>query len=508
MRSIRKRFVFTFGANVLRSLLGFTTGMLLARWFGPEQYGIMAFLLGTFVAIRQLLDMGSSSVFFTFMSQRTRSKYFVWAFFCWLGAQFLIPLVVIGLLFPTQWIKTIWDGEPRGLVLLAFAATFMQNSLWPIIQQNGESGRQTFLVQGSGVVVAIAHLFTVVLLWQFDMLGLYAVFVAIALEYLLAAIIVHRHHRYAPASSADSASEPVFRKFLMSMWPLIPYSWIGFAYTFADRWLLQTYGGSIEQAYYAVGAQFAGITLIATSSMLSIFWKEVAEAHELRDHKRTRMLYRKVSRLLFLAGASMAGFLVPWAQDLLRLIFGAAYAGGAVALAIMFVYPVHQSMGQIGCTMLYATERISLQVIIGIGFMITSMAMTYWVLAPPEARVPGLGMASVGLAVKMVVTQIIQVNIVSYVVARVQGWSFDWAYQPVGMGGCLGLGWGAWYVVNSVNVTTGMHLHLILAMALAGVLYLVLLVGFVFAMPWLLGLTREELRNDARSIWRGMPAVA
>src|SRR5207302_5348904 len=123
--------------------------------------------------------------------------------------------------------------------------------------------------------------------------------------------------------------------------------WIGFAYEFADRWLLQGYGGSVQQAYYAVSAQFAAIALLATGSILSIFWKEIAEAHHRGDHVRTGMLYKKVSRLLFVIGAVIAGFLLPWAQDLLRLLLGAAYVGGPSTLAIMFLYPIHQSMGQI-----------------------------------------------------------------------------------------------------------------------------------------------------------------
>ena len=126
--SVRVRFAFTVGANLLRGLLSFATAMLLARWLGPELYGDMAFLLGTFLGVRHLFDMGSSSAFFTFLSQKPRSARFVRSFFFWLAIQFAVPFGVMAILFPSDWIVHIWHGNGRNLVLLAFAAAFMQNS--------------------------------------------------------------------------------------------------------------------------------------------------------------------------------------------------------------------------------------------------------------------------------------------------------------------------------------------------------------------------------------------
>jgi len=500
--SVRRRFAFTVGANLLRSGLSFATGMLLARSLGPVSYGTMAFLLGTFVAIRQLLDMGSSAAFYTFMSQRPRSKRFVSSFFAWLGVQFVVPLCVVGLLLPSQWIATLWRGEPRSLVLLAFAAAFMQNSVWLVVQQAGESQRRTVWVQGVGVAVVGLHLVAMLLLLWLGRLGLYAIFVAVALEYLLAAVVVHNR---LPAGSADASapteaqSEPVLRQYLRYCLPLIPYSWIGFAYEFADRWLLQKFGGSVQQAYYAVGAQFSAVALIATSSILNIFWKEIAEAHYRGDVARTGMLYTRISRVLFLVGAMIAGFLCPWAEDLLRLILGAAYAGGAGTLIIMFLYPIHQSLGQIGGTMLYATERVMLQVATGMVFMLVSIGVTYLVLAPRNAAVPGLGLASTGLALKMVGVQFIQANFTAWLIARMWKWRFDWTYQAVGLLGCLGLGW---FAHGAAIALAGSSWPLPAVMAVGGIAYVMLMAMFVYALPWLAGSTRAALVADAGTLAR------
>jgi len=493
--SVRERFAFTIGANLLRSLLSFITGMLLARWLGPDTYGNMAFLLGTFLAIRQLLDMGSSMAFFTFLSQRIRSRRFVWSFFGWTAFQFIVPLCVLWLLFPSAWIDIIWHGEQRSLVVMAFAAAFMQNSLWPVIQHATESQRRTLWVQSIGVVIWMAHLLAIIILWRLGVLGLYAIFAAIVLEYLLASIVAIKRLSYAEDLEADrssSSEEPMFRKYLSYCLPLIPYAWFGFAYEFADRWLLQYYGGSVEQAYYAVGAKFAAVSLIATSSILRIFWKEVAEANHRKDHARTAALFRKATRSLFLVGAIIAGFLIPWAKDLLSLILGAAYIGGATTLTIMFIYPVHQSLGQICNTMFYATERVWIQVITSSIFSIISIVVTFVLLS-------ALGLASEGLAFKMVAVQLVSVNVLAFIIARIWKWPFDWFYQPVSLIGCAVLGWIAHAVATAL---VGSVLSLIVTMGLAGIIYLVLIAAFVYAMPWLAGLARDELVSDAFSVLR------
>ena len=466
--------------------------------------------------------MGSSSAFFTFLSQKPRSKRFVRAFFAWLALQFLVPICIIGLLFPAQWVEVIWHGENLGLVLLAFMAIFMQGPVWSVIQNAGESQRRTEWVQGISMIVVTAHLVAVVLLWVFDWLGLYAIFTAIALEYLIAAIITHKKYSYSTEEGNNTASledesakekleeeekdvnedalGPMFKKYWAYCLPLIPYSWIGFAYIFADRWLLQNYSGSVEQAYYAVAAQLAAVALIVTTSILRIFWKEISEAHKKGEHDRAGRLYQKVSRLLFFICAVIAGLFIPWTEEIIREIIGEEYVGGATTLAIMFFFPAFQTMGQIGSTMLYASERVSIQSIVGSMFMISSMVVTYFALAPSDAALPGLGLGSEGLALKMIVMQVIQVNIYAYIISRIWNWSYDWLYQPVSLLVCIGGGW-------LISLAFGSSLPLFIALVLYGFFYMLLVAVFIYSMPWLIGMTRDETVSSVLTIFRKLQKI-
>lgn len=501
--SISARFGFSLFANLLKAIVSFGTGMLVARGLEPEQYGTMIFLLGTFAATRQLLDMGSSTAFFTFLSQRQRGQRFVLWYFAWLGVQFLVPFIFVGFLLPEDWLALIWKSEQRALVLLAFLAAYLQSVLWGAVLQMGESQRLTRSVQGVALAIAILHFILMAMAWWGNWLDIRWIFVVMSIEWIIAAALILKQLSFPEIPNETDTFRSVTSEFWRYCMPLIPYTWMGFAYDFTDRWLLQTYAGSVQQAYYAVAYQFGAIAAIATSSILNIFWKEIAEAYHQQNHERVALLYRQVSRGLFFVSAAVAGFLFPWSEDILRLVLGPAYLAGAAALTIMFLYPLHQSMGQIGNAMMYATGRVHAQVILGMCFMAASIVVSYFVLAPVTSPIPGLGLDATGLAGKMVVMQFLGVNTVAFYLARSMKINFDWTYQPLSGIGCLVAGWLAYSGTHWLFADCA---YILISMAVACLFYATLLVAVVGLAPGLAGLKRSDIdglvANGMRMIGR------
>jgi len=121
-RSILIRFG---AANILRGGLSFAAGILIARGLGATGYGDLSFLLGTFVAVGQLFDLGTSSAFYTFIARQKQSREFIVLYLGWVGFQFIATVVAVGLLLPGSLVERIWVGHGRGIVLLAFGASFL-----------------------------------------------------------------------------------------------------------------------------------------------------------------------------------------------------------------------------------------------------------------------------------------------------------------------------------------------------------------------------------------------
>ncbi|MBK9521662.1 MAG: hypothetical protein IPO13_08650 [Rhodocyclaceae bacterium] len=406
--------------------------------------------------------------------------------------QFLGTVTLVAIFLPDKWVVEIWRGEGRPLLLLAFVAAFMQGTVWPIASQMAEAQRETISVQRLNTLVVLVHLGVVLVLWCAGQLAIPLLFGAMALEWAVGGWLAARMYRGYTEESGSSPSGDTPGSVLLEFWrycgPYLPYTALGFAHDFADRWMLQNWGGASEQAYYAVAQQYAGIALLATTSVLRIFWKEIAEAHHRGDLNQMEHLYSKASRGLFFVGALTTGGLLPWASEIIRLSLGAAYSGGSVALMLMFLYPVHQSLGQISGSMLLATAKARIYVILGVVFMTLSLIVAYVMMAPVDAVIPGLNLAAEGLAWKMVTLQILSVNLQAWFIARTFGWKFDWTYQLVGLALAVSIGWLA-----KAFVTSFLEMSTLPSMLLAATIYLVLMLGTLSRFPWIAGMERNDL---------------
>ena len=500
LTSIKTRFLVSVGANVLRAIISFFTGLLIARGLTPAGYGDLAYLLGTFLAIKALMDMGSSSAFYTFISQQARGRAFYLMYYVWLLIQFVASVLLVVVFLPQSVIDKIWLGSSPEMILLALAASFMQQQVWTTVTQVGESSRQTVKVQLLGVLVIAAHAVVVVILYFGQWLSIAAVLLAIICEYVLAAIVSTRLLSGIPKLTA--APEQGVAEVLGEYWrycrPLILLAVVSFLYAFADRWLLQRYGGSIQQGFYQISAQFAAVCLLATTSILNIFWREISEANARKDKERVAYLYDRVNRALLMLGAVMSCFMIPWAEELVTFLLGPAYQQSWLIFAVMLFYPIHQSMGQVNGAMFLGCNQTRTYTAISIIGQVVSIPVTYLLLASSaDALMPGLALGAMGLAIKMVGMNILLVNIQAWLVARLNGWKYQWKYQLAGIGSVLVLG----YLVKSLvcyfipAATSPMESgSFILALFLSGVFYLAGVAGLLWRYPTIAGTSKSELR--------------
>src|SRR2546422_1790241 len=119
--------------------------------------------------------------------------------------------------------------------------------------------------------------------------------------------------------------------------------------------------------------------------------------------ERTRVLYQKACRMFFFIGSAVSALLIPLAPEIVDLTLSKSYAGAALPLAIMLLYPLQQALGHITHTLFYATARLKLYVKFAIPLMALGLLLTYFLLADPYAQIPGLGLGAVGLPIKIVV---------------------------------------------------------------------------------------------------------
>jgi len=495
--SIRIRFLTSFTSNILQVALSFITGLIIARTLGPSYYGDFHFLLGSFTALAALVDMASSSAFYTFISQKKHGKNFFLYYAGWILIQFIIVVLLV-LLLPSSLKTKIWLGHSEELVILALFASFTINQIWKFIGYIGESIRDTVGLQVRNMALAVTYLLCITLLVYFHFINVKALFILNGVLYLVFATL-YGWKLYLKGTISAKRSESIFtifHEFKSYCSPLILFTWVGFLYFFADFWLLQKFGGPIQQGYYAIGARMAALSLLATSSIVQILWKEIAEAYSLGNMERVRSIYHQVSRIFYFMGAVISCLLIPFSREILTFLLGNSYQDAWFPLSLMFLYPIHQSMGQINGTMLYGIGKTKTRANIGMFFMAISIPTAYLLLAPKSNIIPGLQLGAVGMALKMVGWQLFSVNIMAFYVARYLNTSFDWRYQINVLLLLLPISFFSKICAQWIISLLSFSHHFIVIITISTILYLGTLTALIYLFPSLAGIKRDLINNS------------
>lgn len=429
--SIKSRFSISLAANILRGLVTVLTTIFLARLLGADDYGRIAFLLAAFQAIRQLLDPGVSSAFYTFLSQSNRSTRFMAFYGLFILVKYLLMIGVVWLVLPESWLNYVWRGESRDILIFALSAVMMQFEWWPSTLQVLESQRRTALAQGLYLLLLTLQLLGLFLLHSLEILNIKSFLLMSAVLWASATIMLALCYQFRSISHTVHAEDLLLEKYISYCLPLAPLVLLSFLVDFSDRWLLQSFGGSREQGFFSISQQIASVTLLISASLMRVLWKEFAEALHHERVEEARLLYTNVKKKLFFVSVMIAAALGPWANDIVTLIFGQAYVFAAPVFMVLIFAAVFQTLGQIEGTLLMASGNTGT----GLKFNILTapvwIGLSFFLIAGTDGLrlsiSPSLG--ALGLAVKILIVQIVSVNVQGYLLSQKLTWDFEWFYQ-------------------------------------------------------------------------------
>ena len=425
MTNIKKRIAISFLANCFRGGSTLLVGILLARFLGSEDYGMLVFLMAASMAIKQLLDFGSSSAFFTFLSQETRTVKFIAQFWVFFFSKYIITIAIILFILPGSWLTKIWLDNSSTLVVIALMAVVFQSDFWTVASQLLESQRKTIRVQTLFVITQLIHFGLIFELRHLGILTVTNYLICIGLLWLIAGVIAVTSYNPLKHSSSGSNNLVSVVDYIKYCLPLAPIIVLNCAGEFLDKWMLQNWGGASQQAYFAISVQIASVSLLITASFIKIFWKEVAEALHKNDIESAISLYSRSRKGLFFIGSLIAGALIPWTAQILLALYGHSYALAEIPLAFLLMYSIHQSMGQIDSAFLLASSRTKVGLKINLLLMPVGVITSFILLSKPNIYGWGLEMGATGLAIKMVITQLISVSAIAYLIQQEAGIKFS-----------------------------------------------------------------------------------
>jgi hypothetical protein len=223
--------------------------------------------------------------------------------------------------------------------------------------------------------------------------------------------------------------------------PLIAYSAYATAINYADTYMIQRFYGASEQAHFALANRWSVFVLVFTSSALTIYWRELASVLAVKNINGAAQIYERFNRVLFSLVIILAFWLCMNARTLISLVVGSEYHPAIPVLMVMAFYPVQQTYGQLNGAAFLASERTSQYRDLGIAFSLPALPLTYFLLAPRTASIPGLNLGAFGAALKMVGYGLVAVQCFEWSNCRFFGISYARVFlEKVGRATVVGFG--------------------------------------------------------------------
>ena len=201
------------------------------------------------------------------------------------------------------------------------------------------------------------------------------------------------------------------KEFISYCSPLLVYSIIGLIVGIFDIWLLQKYAGSEQTGFYGLAYSLAAMCFIFTSSMTPIITREFSKSYEQKDIRNMRKLFFRYIPMLYSLATYFGVFISMQSETVLAIFTDEKFQGAGVVLMIMAFYPIHQTYGQLSGSIFYATGQTKLYRNIGLISMLMGIILSFIFIYLFD-------MGAIGLAWKMIIGQVIGVNIQLYFNAK------------------------------------------------------------------------------------------
>ena len=490
--SLKKRFSF----NLLSNAFSLMTGLLLAgivpRSLGPENFGNYSFLTNFFQRVFGFFDTGTSSAFYAKLSQNPANLVLLrlyWFFIAFVG------IIVTGLLLPVSFSSLpdfIWPEQKIIFVWMAMGWAFFElvsKVIVNIIDANllSVKGAMVRMILRTFRVVIILGMLWAGLLNLFN----YFIFEFSVLFVLIVGLLISLRKNKAkifPRVKISSRKKKIYLNyFYRYSRPLLLLSLIGISIGILERWLLQKYGGSVEQGYFGFSQRIGQICFIFTSAAIPLFFREFAYNHGKSDFGKMKKQYVKYSGILFTIAAYLTIFASVNALKIGTLLGGAQFVSAKNAIMIMSLYPLHQTLGQMNGSFFLATASTSIYSRINVVLRLVGLPVVLLLLLP--GKYGGLELGAFGLAIQMVSMQIIGIYVEIWFIAK--SLKFSWV-NIVGKQILTAVILGVLAYTISRGTDTLIH-NSIISLLISGTFYSLLVFSMLWKFPQLMALSKQEI---------------
>ena len=407
-QSLNKRYIVKLLSNVFGVIVNLCITVVVPNILGPNAYGNFSYLQNLFNQIIAFVDFSVSSAFFTKLSADNSRKilisfyviFMIFLFFLVYGFVYFVDILDLDyLLIPNIPSQYLYYGFFLGVLGWIYQTVIRISDAFAVTV-----GVEIIKIIHRGILLLL--LFCFMYIFNFSLYTYFYYYFISYISFFVIILLYFYKNNIFKFFLKISISEilKIIKEFYGFCHPLITYNLINIVIGFFDVWLLQKVSGSVQSGFYALTYSLAAVAFIFTSSMTPIIIREFAKFYEIKNIVELRNIFLKYVPSLFSLVAFISIFIAFNSGSILKIFISNKFWNADLAMSIIAFYPIHQTYGQISGGFFHATGRVR-------QFRNISLCMALPNIVVSLITILFLNFGAAGLAIKMVVIQLILVNI-------------------------------------------------------------------------------------------------
>ena len=374
------------GTRVIWSVMGVVSGVILARWLGPHDRGILALALLLPSTVLTLVKLGVSQATVFFINRKEASVDQV-------ASNSVLLALVLGLVssivvweLRDNMLQSVIGPIPTWALLLALVRVpllLLDNYLYSILQATGQFGLYNRrLLQSEGIRLLLVVIFVMGL--NLGLAAAVAIYTFIGLVNI-AWLMFNMRERIRFSLSPDFA---LLRRMLS--FGVRSYVQVVTAHLLLriDIYMVQHFLGPAHTAFYALALHFTELVLEVPQAIGLVLYPKLAALPEQEVHRLTAQTCRRTLMVTVPAAVALA-LLGPW---IITLWYGAPYAPAGEPLPFAAIGVVAMSIFVIITRDFTARQKQRVNTVAGLLALVTNVVLN--VILIPTQGIVGASLAT------------------------------------------------------------------------------------------------------------------
>jgi O-antigen/teichoic acid export membrane protein len=321
-------FSWLFAEKVLRLLIGFFVSIWMARYLGPESFGILTFaqsIIGILIAF-VTLGLGPIITRDLLLNKYPNNSIFGTSFMM----QILSALVIISIisLFVYYGNKNL---ESIIVLIISFSYIFQIMSMLDSYFQVKSLNK--YVAISNTIAFTLSSIIKVFLIvYQFELI--YFAYIAIFESFILASMYLYFYLKYESIKSWNY-SFIVAKSLIKDSWPLMPHKISMVIIANIDMIMISKMMDNYSVGIYAMAYKIYLILIFLASIMTKVLFPALIKTNELKEAQDRRFI--KFYRLMGMISISLILIYYFVGRDILLFAFGEEYSQSVLILNILII---------------------------------------------------------------------------------------------------------------------------------------------------------------------------